>query len=194
MGEGIKARTTRTNLTSRQIGSSSFFSRRSILFLRGRASHYMNARNIIDTNCHELSMNYPLIINNSRLIGNGFDAFATVHRFSSDLHFKTMPSIIDGLWIFVLNNKLLFKLLASCSCCLHTPVGGAQLCIVHYALKICSYVFYFAVAETIMLRFISHGLGVITTIVIAGANAGRHRASQPSPVLQATAILPKDVR
>ena len=30
------------------------------------------------------------------LIGNGYDGFATVHRFSSDLHFKTLPSIIDG--------------------------------------------------------------------------------------------------
>ena len=66
MGEGIKARTTRTNLTSRQIGSSSFFSIRSILFLRGRASHYMNARNIIDTNCHELSdyLHNPVSLNN----------------------------------------------------------------------------------------------------------------------------------
>lgn len=85
---------------------------------------------------------------------------------------------------------LMSKLIVRYALC----IMNYALTIVHYALKICSYVFYFAVAETIMLRFISHGLGVITTIVIAGANAGRHRASQPSPVLQATAILPKDVR
>ena len=66
----------------------------------------------------KLSRNFN---NNSWIIGKGFDAFATVHRFSSDLHFKTLPSIIDGLWIFVLNNKLLFRLLAGCFCCLQKP-------------------------------------------------------------------------
>ena len=85
-------------------------------------------------------MNYPSIINNSRRIGNGFDAFATVHRFSSDLHFKTLPSIIDGLWIFVLKNKLLFKLLIGCSYCLPFFCGANYaLCIMHYALTICAY-------------------------------------------------------
>ena len=35
----------------------------------------------------------------------GFDGFATVHRFSSDLHFRTLPSIIDGLWKLMLENQ-----------------------------------------------------------------------------------------
>ena len=53
----------------------------------------------VNINYQKLSINYNLW-----LIGKGFDGFATVHRFSSDLHFRTLPSIIDGLWKFVLNH------------------------------------------------------------------------------------------
>ena len=55
----------------------------------------------ININYHEFLINFNLW-----LIGTGFDGFASVHRFSSDLHFKTLPSIIDGLWQFMLKQTV----------------------------------------------------------------------------------------